>query len=206
MQRLLFATMFGLGCGLVVASAGAQTISDRIRDPSRKPGSPVTIGVLGEPTPLSVEGLTNGSDLVLEARISWLKTYINVADTAVLTDYAIQPIRILAGTVPGPVTRPGVATPLILSTYGGEIVRDGVTIRAENHNLKEALNTNVSYLLFLKRLGKAPGTYVLYNVGVFELSDNALRPLASQGGDLYRQIPNVYSEVLARVTTAARAK
>src|SRR5438093_12422833 len=101
MQRLLLATMFGLAFVLAVSESRAQTISDRFKDPSRKPGTPIVIGTLGEPIPLSIEELTERSDLILEAKVSWLKSYINVEDTAVITDYTIVPIRVLAGTVPG---------------------------------------------------------------------------------------------------------
>ena len=204
MQRLLLAMMFGLGFGLAVSEAGAQTISDRLKDPSRKPGTPVVIGTLGEPRPLSVEELTKRSDLILEGRVSWLKSYINVEDTAVITDYTIVPIRVLAGTVPGATRQPGVATPLRLSVYGGEVIRDGVTIRAESHDL-ESLKSSGFYLFFLKKFGKEPGVYTIYNAGVFELSDNIVRPLARQE-DLYKDFSKPYSEVVTRIMAAARAR
>ena len=84
MKRLLLTTILGLGLALDDSAAIAQTISDRIYDPSRKPGTPVIIGTLGEPIPQSVDELAKRSDLVLEAKVSRLKSYINAADTAVI--------------------------------------------------------------------------------------------------------------------------
>ena len=67
-----------------------------IHDSSRKPGTPVVVRVLRELVPLSVDELTKRSDLVLEAKLSRLKMYINSADPTVITDFAILPIRTLA--------------------------------------------------------------------------------------------------------------
>lgn len=134
-----------------------------------------------------------------------LKTYINREGTAVLTDYAIQPVRVLAGTLPGGASTPGTAIPLRLNIFGGEVTRDGVTIRAENHNLNGALSTTASYLLFLRR-SNSPGVYTLYNVGAFELSDRVVQPAARRGNELYKNLPRTYGDVVAQVTSAARGK
>ena len=198
MKRLLLTTMLALAFALDNSAATAQTISDRIYDISRKPDAPVIIGVLGEPIPLSVDELTKRSDLVLEARVSRRQSYVNAADTAVITDFDILPIRILAGNVP-------VAIPLVLSTYGGEVIRDGVTIRAENHD-SEQLKDNVVYLIFLTHFGSEPGVYQIFNAGAFELSNNTVRPLARQGSNLYKDFSGAYRGVIARVMESARAR
>jgi hypothetical protein len=199
MRRLVLVIVFGFG--LAVSATHIQTISDRLADSSRKPGTPLVIGTLGEPVPLSIEELTKRSDMVVEARLALLKTYINDRDTAVITDYAIQPIRILTGAVSGAARQPGIATPLVLSVYGGEVVRNGVTIRAVNHNL-EPLIIGETYLLFLKHFGNEPGRYDIYNTGVFELSENTLRPLTHHR-ELYRDFSKTYGDVVARVMAAA---
>src|SRR5207247_5768060 len=121
------------------------TISDRIHDPSRAPGTPVVIGVLGEPEPLSLDELTKRSDLVVEARVERLRSYINALDTAVLTDFSIVPLRVLTGRNPSASSKPG-AGRLLLSTYGGEVTKDGVTVKAENHG-QQALKNGGRYLL-----------------------------------------------------------
>jgi hypothetical protein len=202
MRRLLLAAM--LGFGVAASGAGAQTISERIADGSRKPGTPVVIGMLGEPIPLSIEDLAKQSDLIVEARVTPLKTYINSADTAVITEFSILPIQVLAGTVPSAAKSPGV-TRLLLSSYGGEVVRNGVTVRAENHGL-EQLKPGGAYLLFLKRFGQQEGVYQIFNAGAFELSNNTIRPLA-RPGELYREFYDVpYGQVVRRVTAGAGSR
>ena len=194
------------GFGMSMADASAQTISDRLHDPFRRPGVPLVIGMLGEPVPMSVEQLTKSSDLVVEARVSALRTYIDATDTAILTEYAILPVRVLADGVPTAARQPGLATPLRVTVYGGEVIRDGVTVRAENHDL-EALKNNVTYLMFLKNAGAKAGSYQIYNAGVFELVKDTARPLASHGRDLYRDVGSgSYNDIAVRIAAVARSK
>jgi hypothetical protein len=204
MNKLIMATMFALGLG--ASSVSTQTISDRLNDPSRTPGSPVVVGMVGEPIPLSVEELTKRSDLILEGKVSTPRSYINSADTAVITDYRVLPIRVLGGTAPAVTDRPGIAGGLVVSVYGGEVVRNGVTIRAENHDLRP-LKEGGSYLLFLKHFGKESGAYEIYNAGAFDISDDRVRPLASHGADLYKDFSNAtHNDVVGRVIAAARLR
>jgi len=195
MKRLLLTTMLGLGFAL---DATAQTISDRIHDVSRPPGTPVIIGVLSEPFPKSVSELTNGSALILEAKVSLLQTYINASDTGVVSEFEILPIQILAGNVP-------VEIPLLLRTSGGEVLKDGVTVREVDHD-REQLKENVVYLLFLKHDGLEPNAYSIYNVAAFEVFNNVVRPLATEGAYLFRDLSRDHDEAVAQVNKAARAR
>src|SRR6185503_7599655 len=139
----------GLAC-IASAASSQTTISERVRLAKETPGTPVVMGVLGEPVRMAVEELTKRSAVVLEARLSWRTTYINAADTAVVTVFAILPIHVLAGRVPpANSTTPGRPAPFVLETYGGEIVKNGVTVRAVSHDL-EPLKHDGLYLLFLK--------------------------------------------------------
>jgi hypothetical protein len=196
MKRFLFATILGLA--LSSSGATAQTISERIRGVPREPGTPLIIGVLGEPMPESVDDLMKGSALVLETEVLLLRTYINAADTGVVSEFEILPIRILAGTVPAEM-------PLLVSTSGGTVIKDGVTVRGVNYNLQQ-LKENTVYLLFLKHFGPEPNAYAIYNVAAFELSDNTLRPLASPGWDMFKDLSRTHGEVVAQVMKAARAR
>jgi hypothetical protein len=93
-----------------------------------------------------------------------------------------------------------------LSAYGGEAIRDGVTVRAVDHT-REELEENVVYLLFLTRsVSGEPGAYQIYNAGAFERSNGAARPLARGGADLYRDFSGRYADVIARVMQSARAR
>jgi hypothetical protein len=64
----------------------------------------------------------------------------------------------------------------------------------------------VVYLLFLKKFGREPGVYQIYNDAVFEPSDVRTRPLARSGADLYPEFVKPYSEVIRRVIDAGRVK
>jgi hypothetical protein len=199
MKRILLALALVLTVALCCSTAVAQTISDRIYNPSRKPGTPVVIGALGEPVLLSIDEMTKRSDLVLEATLSRLKTYINAADTAVVTDFEMSPAEMFVGSIPT------LGRMLVLTTYGGEVVKDGVTVRAQNHNLRK-LNEGVTYLLFLKRFGSEPDVYQIYNVGVFERAGDTARPLAMEGTDLFRDFKRPYADIILRVTESAAAR
>jgi hypothetical protein len=196
MKQFLFATILGLA--LSSSAATAQTISDRIYDVFRPPGTPVIIGVLSEPFPKSVSELTNGSALILEAKVSLLRTYINASDTGVISEFEILPIQILAGNVP-------VETPLLLRTAKGEVLKDGVTVREVDHD-RERLKENMVYLLFLKHDGLEPNAYSIYNVAAFEVSNNVVRPLAAEGDYLFSDFSRKYDEAVAQVMKAARAR
>jgi hypothetical protein len=199
MKRTILTAALVIAVVLCDSTVFAQTISDRIYDPLRKPGAPVIIGTLGEPTPLSIDEMTKRSDLVVETKLSRVKTYINAADTAVITDFEMSPTEMFVGTLP-PLGRT-----LVLTTYGGELVKDGITVRAENHNLGE-LKENVTYLLFLKRFGSEPDAYQIYNVGAFERSGDTARPLARDGADLFKDFNKSYAGLLTQARESARAR
>ena len=99
---------------------------------------------------------------------------------------------------------PGVVTPLVLTSYGGEVVRDGVIVRAVNHDVK-TIRDGV-YLLFLKNSADKPGLYRIYHAAAFELSSDGVKPIAIQGEDLFRDFSGPYSQILARIVAAASAR
>ena len=110
----------------IASVASAQiTISQRVSAAKETATTAISIGVLGEPVEMTIDDLAKHAPLVLEARVSWMKTYINEADTAVLSDFAVIPIRVMAGQIPPAASnRPGVPAPFIVTTYGGEVVKD----------------------------------------------------------------------------------
>jgi len=200
MKRPLLAAALVLALAGDCSTAFAQTISDRIYDPLRKQGEPVVIvGVLGEPTPLSIDELTKQSDLVLETKLARIQTYVNAADTAVLTDFEMLPTTMFVGSLP-PLGRR-----LVLTCYGGEIVKDGVTVRAENHDRGE-LKENVTYLLFLKRFGSEPDVYQIYNAGAFERSNDAAKPLARDGAYTFKDFKKTYRDIVARIRDSVASR
>ena len=196
--------LVALNITALAAAPAAQTITDRIRVAQQNPDvSLVMMGSVDESLVLTLAELVKASDLVVEANLVHLRTYVNDRDTDILTDFTIVPNRVLVGSVPVGVSTPGVTARLILATYGGEIVRDGVHVRAIKHGLRP-VTEGVRYLLFLKKW-TAPGTYEIYNAAAFELSDVA-KPLARQGADLFRDVANRPYGDLVRAISAAAAK
>jgi hypothetical protein len=192
--------------GVVVCGSTlrAQTISDRIRAARLSDVPLMMIGSVDESGVLTLAELVKASDLVVEASVVHVRTYANDRDTDILTDFAIVPNQVLAGSVPVGVSTPGATAGLMLTTYGGEIVRDGVHVRAIKHGLRPVME-GVRYLLFLKKW-TAPGTYQIYNAAAFELSDVA-KPLAISGADLFPDVANrPYKELVKEIATVSAPK
>jgi hypothetical protein len=188
----------------LAAAPAAQTITDRIRAAQRNPDVPLVIMTVGEPFVLTLAELVKGSDLVVDANVARVRTYANDRDTDILTDFTILPNRVLVGSVPVGVSTPGATAGLMLATYGGEIVREGVHVRAMDYSMRP-LTEGVRYLLFLKKW-KAPSTYEIYNAAAFELSDVA-KPMARHGADLFHDVANrPYAELVREITALSAAK
>ena len=68
------------------------------------------MGSVDESLVLTLAELVKASDLVVEANLVHLRTYVNDRDTDILTDFTIVPNRVLVGSVPVGVSTPG-ATP-----------------------------------------------------------------------------------------------
>jgi hypothetical protein len=197
-RSLLFVA---LNITVLTPAPAAQTITDRTRAAQRNDVPLIMIGSVDESGVLTLAELVKASDLVVEANLVHVRTYVNDRDTDILTDFAILPNRVLVGSVPVGVSTPGATAGLVLATYGGEIVRDGVHVRAIKHGLRP-VTAGVRYLLFLKKW-TAPGTYQIYNAAVFELSDVA-KPLARQGSDLFPDVAGrTYSELLKEIAAVA---
>jgi hypothetical protein len=194
MNGRMLTLALGLMSCVSTSPVAAQTIVDRLNSTAPPTGAPLVIGILGEPVRLSIEELTKKSDLVVEGTLSVIETYVNKADTAVVTDCQVTPLGALAGTAP--------VSPIVMSTVGGEVVRAGVTIRQETYG-RDALHENTVYLIFLKKFGSDPGVYQPYNDGAFERAGGVTRPLATRGNDTYPDFARPYTDVVSRVIDAA---
>ena len=188
----------------IASVASAQiTISQRVVAAKEAGTTAITIGVLGEPVAMNIDDLAKQAVLVVEARVTWMKTYINQADTAILSDFGVVPMRVMAGHPPPAASnRPGVPTPFVVTTYGGEVVKNGVTVRAVSHSI-EQLRSNGIYLLFLKPFGKEAGHFNIVNAAAFEITDDRIRPLARDGHHLFREFVDLPREDISRRVSAA---
>jgi hypothetical protein len=173
---------------------------DRLHDPRRDPKQPIVTPSFGEIQPLSIEQLTQQSELVVEARIARLRSYIDRTDKVVITDYAVQPLRVLAGHEPA---NRGISgpNPIVVVVVAGEVVREGVVIRAMNFNHQDLVDGR-TYLLFLKHFDRDDaGHYEIFDAAVFEIANGSARPLAaSHSRETFKEFVDLpYSDVVARV-------
>jgi hypothetical protein len=72
----------------------------------------------------------------------------------------------------------------------------------------EPLKDGVNYLLFLApSVTKEPGHYQLYNHGAFELTSDAMRPLAQDGPDVFRDwVAGSYAATIQRIAAVPATK
>jgi hypothetical protein len=101
-------------------------------------------------------------------------------------------------------SRAGTAPALILTTYGGEVVLEGVTVRGLDAN-REPITSEAQYLLFLKpsRSGQA-GQYEIYNGGIFEVTRSNARALIKGAGRVFKDAADTpLPSLLGRIQSAA---
>jgi hypothetical protein len=206
MSRTMTALSSTIGFALTIRlSAADQTLTERIRQAKDTPEKKVVVGNLGEPVSLSVDELVKRVDLIVEASLTRINSHRDATDHTVVTDYSIHPLRVFAGTVPGLPTTPGATSPFILTTNGGEIVVDGITVRANDYNLR-TLTDGGHYLLFLKRW-KEPGVFTVFNVAAFELTGNQMKPMTYDGSDLYKGLSRrPYADAVLWIQKAVLAR
>jgi hypothetical protein len=119
-MKSLLPAVLGLGLILNSSVSAAQAISERVREASQKPGTPVVVGVLSEPMRSSVQELTERSDLIVEARVSRLESRINAArQTQLIRSSHASWLRY----APGEELSRGQneVLPIVRSTYGSHV-------------------------------------------------------------------------------------
>jgi hypothetical protein len=203
MQRLIAVVVVAV-LFMSVPSAQSRKLTERARQARTKPGTPpVVVGVFGDIAPWTLEQLTEHSDVVIDATLTQSESYIDSTDEAVFTDFTIVSHRVLKGTVPERGRTPGAPVSPRLTMYGGEVMIDGVAVRAVSHN-QRALRSG-RYLLFLKPFGSEPARYQLVNGAAFELRGDVLTPTVYNAGKAYADFTTMpYASVAARITALAR--
>jgi hypothetical protein len=156
----------------------------------------------------SVEDLTTHSIIVVTGRLARLGSYLSSKENYVLTDYAITDVTVLRGQLPVRGTSvPGQVDPLIVSVWGGEVVLDGVRIRAVNESF-DSLRERTQYLLFLKP-PPSPEIrgYDIYNAAIFEISAQRVKPLLKRGNHVFSWAEDVtLPDLIARIQSAGKAR
>jgi hypothetical protein len=191
--------------------AAAQTLRDRIREQGRsRPGVPLILPPVApaDLLPKTIEQVASEADAVVLATL-FSKGSRLVADQFIATDFAVVVSRAVAGRVPVlPSATPGVTVPLILSVAGGEALVDGVVVRTKNGNL-EPIKEGHQYLLFLRsaRPDHRPGEYEIYDEAIFEIVDEAVRPLFKDAANIFTgTVDRRASDFVNRIERAGRSR
>ena len=155
--------------------------------------------------PKTIEELTRAAEVVVQARLVQARSYVTPDADRVLTDYSIVTPKVLAGR--SPVLTPskaGTATALILTTYGGEVVLEDVTVRGLDTN-REPITSGAQYLLFLmpSRGGQA-GQYEIYYGGIFAIAGCSARALIRERNRVFKDAVDApLQSLLDRIQAAA---
>jgi hypothetical protein len=188
--------------------AAAQNLRELAREQAiRNPGVPlVRPAPPGDYWPKAVEELAREADIVLQAKLTRINSYLSSTEDRVLTDYSILGPDVIAGRLRlPPMQIPGKTVPLIVSVYGGEVVVEGVPIRVTDQNF-EAIKDGRQYLLFLKQSRRAePGRYEIYYGGIFEISQEEVKPLLKRADDVFKGTVDArVNDLVARIRAAVR--
>jgi hypothetical protein len=163
----------------------------------------------GDYWPKSIGELAREADVVLQAKLSRISSYLGANEDRILTDYSILGPRLIAGRLPNMATgTPGtVVGPLVLTVYGGEATVEGVLIRGVDNN-REAIKDGGEYLLFLRQSRRREiGRYEIYYGGVFEILQSKVSPLLKQGDIVFKGIMGTpLPDVIAQVERAAQVR
>ena len=199
----------GAFVGMLVAvlasegSAEAQNIRALARaHATDSPGVPLQLtGSPGDYSPKSVDELAEASDLILLGRLSRIQSYLGPNEDRILTDYRLQAQQVVAGNLPRITSKiPGNVPPLILTVYGGELTIEGVLVRATDPNRAD-IDEGKLYLLFLTHSRRGdPGYYESCYGGIFEVSQNRLKPILKHGETIFKDTAgSSLEDVLARI-------
>lgn len=155
--------------------------------------------------PATLRELTESAELVLEATVSKLKSYLTPDEENILTDYQIVPVRVFVSRVPAGRGAPGPAVPLVLTMYGGDLTIDGTRVSVVDHAVKR-LQAGRRYLLFLQRFG-SQGHFQLQGGGAFEIDSQELKTILARDENIYREfVETPFNEVVNRINAAASGR
>ena len=142
-----------------VRRRSAQNLRELAREQAkRNPGEPLLQPASpAHYEPKTIEKLTREASVVVQTTLVQTRSYLGPQADRVLTDYSMVTPKFLVGRAPVLTpSRPGMVPALILTTFGGEVVLDGVTVRGTDTN-REPITSGAQYLLFLmpSRAGQA---------------------------------------------------
>jgi hypothetical protein len=198
----------------VVADISGGATSQKLRELAREhahKNSKTPLQVPAPPRdywPKPIEEIAREAEVVLQAKLSPMKSYISASADYIATDYSIRDAQVVVGRLPIVASRtPGAVVPLILTDWGGETMVDGVLIRAIETS-REAIKSDTEYLLFLRPARpQHEGQYEIYYGAIFEVTEDKVRPLLHQADAVFKGTVNGSREdLIRRIETAVRVR
>jgi hypothetical protein len=169
-------------------------------------GRPLTIRVLRETVPISIEALSAQSDLVVVSRLVRLQSYLSENKKQIFTDYVIVPSKVLLGRIE-PRPTPGPTPRMVLTVLGGQINVRGTLITMVNEKSNPIKNEG-EFLLFASRVKGGENRFypTQDSAGLFEIRDGQrVQPLFRRN-DVDPEVEGVPFEAIARKIQAGQRR
>jgi hypothetical protein len=168
---------------------------------------PVVRNIIREFVPVSLSELSQKADVVVDAEVQAIKTYLSPDQCYLLTDYAVVPRASIAGTVPQR-TQPG-PPPVVVTLVGGVTTIDGVQVVVRDEQLP-LIPSGSRVILFLQWSNTDKEKFELVGVvsGAFAVSaDDQIKPLVQGAGPGYASsIPSDRAKFIDDVRQFSRAR
>jgi hypothetical protein len=168
---------------------------------------PVVRNIIREFVPVPLSELSEQAELVVDAEVQAINTYLSSDECYLLTDYAVVPRASIAGTVPQR-TQPG-PPPLVLTLVGGATTIQGVQVVVRDEQLP-LIPSGTRVILFLQRSKRDKEKFELVGAvsGAFAVSaDDQIKPLVQGAGPGYASsIPYDRAKFIDEVRQFSRAR
>jgi hypothetical protein len=137
----------------------------------------------------SLENVVQGADLIVESIVNGSVSYLTADERDIYTDYDLTIVQELFQRQMITTTRPGVAVPIIVKSYGGRVVIDGLTIEVDgiSNDTRVALKPGEHAYLFAK-LDAKDSKWRLTPHDVFPIIGTDVVP-PSEFKDLKKSVP-----------------
>jgi hypothetical protein len=177
--RIQSVTILFLLVATAMSAGGGQSIPERV---ASSQGKPVRIDVFSDVSPVQIEELAKGADLIIEGKLVRRHSYLSGDEKHIYTDYEVVQATVISqqrtsDLSPRPTAPP--KTGPIVQLYGGELSVGGSDVTV-NDNSRERFANGAEMLLFLTPPDPKTGKRRLYrgSAGAFEIrQDGRLKPL-----------------------------
>jgi hypothetical protein len=179
-HQILVANIFvTVGFSVALAAQGT-TLLDQVASAlsaGHPVGKPLVFTETWDTEPVAFDVLAAYAELIVEGKLTRLKSYLSENKAYIFTDYQLTPKQMI-------IDRKGILTakaqgtprPLIVTVYGGELVMDGTPVRHEISSHGK-WDQNADLLVFLARSQHDPTKYRLYSdaAGLFQVEPGTQR-------------------------------